>query len=661
MNLDKFITELKSKYSIKYSDDNDIKNLIDLTLLEKDNPISQGKRLKINRLCIDGKKNNGEIINYDKKFFQGINILYAQNGKGKSSIFKIIKFALTGDKSSIKRDVLGWLQKILLEFSVGDTIYTVYINLMRPRVKSGLYRCNIDNLSFNSDGKVSLENLLIHFEENTEAAFMRNMQQFFFDQFSYYLLLWTSSSKNSFGLTDNRTTWKTYYKSIYLESKDYNALFLGVDMGSQNKKILEMLLGLKYTASINTWSNKKDHLENHLRQLDYITPNEELVKDDISELNNELNNIKDEINKVKNLNKEMFKKTLNIQFYNQSSKDLFMLEKQSSEIKMEIIKLEEELKKANRRLNSLKEEKEFGYYFSNLSIKQCPRCEHEIKNERKEIEKATHKCMLCEEELDILEDNQYLEGKIQELERYIKNLGEVIPEMERENQEINQKQETLNEQLLEHEGKIASFEFEEKLIESLPSLIERRIEIESLIDQKGVSDVDQKKERYEEEVKIYDFAITYFQKLRVKESRAILDSLCKIIKQRVNDFGLENINDVTINKNLDILFLQNNINNKFNDLNEGEQLRAKLAVVLSLIVLDIEFNVGRHPRLLIIDSPGKEEVINEDLISLASIFREIEKEFANELQIIIGTALEEFKNASINSKVDVREFDENFF
>ncbi|MGE7545885.1 hypothetical protein [Sporosarcina newyorkensis] len=661
MNLDNFITELKSKCSIKYSDDNDIKNLIDPILLEKDNPVSQGKRLKINRLCIDGIKNNGEIINYDKKFFKGINILYAQNGKGKSSIFKIIKFALTGDKSPIKRDVLGWLQKIILEFSVGDTIYTVYIDLMRPRVKSGLYRCNIDSLSFNLNGEVSIEELLIHFEENTEKAFMKNMQQFFFEQFSYYLLLWTSSSKNSFDLTDNRTTWKTYYKSIYLESKDYDALFLSQDMGSQNKKILEMLLGLKYTASINTWSNKKDHLENHLRQLDYITTNDELVKDDTFELNNELNSIKDEINKVKHLNREMFKKTLDIQFYNQNSKDLFMLEKQSTEIKMEMNKLEEELKKTKRRLNSLKEEKEFGYYFSNLSIKQCPRCEHEIKNERKEIEKTTHKCMLCEEELDILEDNQYLEGKIQELEKYKKDLSSVMSEMARENQKINQKQETLNEQLLEHEGKIISFEIEEKLIESLPSLIERRIEIESLINQKGVSDVNQKKGRYEEEVKIYDFAITYFRKLRVRESKAILDSLCKIIKQRVNDFGLENINDVTINENLDILFLQNNINNKFNDLNEGEQLRAKLAVVLSLVVLDIEFNVGRHPRLLIIDSPGKEEVISEDLISLASIFKEIEKEFANELQIIIGTALEEFKNASVSTKVDVREFDENFF
>ncbi len=661
MNFDSFITELKDKYTIKYSDDNDIKNLIDSTLLEKDNPVSQGKRLIINRLCIEGIKNDGEIINYDKTFFQGINILYAQNGKGKSSIFKIIKFALTGDKSSIKRDVLGWIQKVMLEFSVGDTTYTVYIDLMRPRVKSGLYRCNIDNLTFNAEGKVSIENLLIHFEENTETAFMQSMQQFFFEQFSYYLLLWTSSSKGSFGLTDNKTSWKTYYKSIYLESKDYNVLFLSQDFGSQNKKIFEMLLGLKYTASINTWSNKKDHLENHLRQLDFLNTNDELMKDDIFELNNELNNIKDEIYKVKKLNKKAFKKTLDIQFYNQCSKDLFMLEKQFSDIKVEMNKLIDELKKTNRRINSLKEEQEFGYYFSNLSIKQCPRCDNEIKNERKEIEKTTHNCMLCEEELDILEDNQYLEGKIQELEKYKEELSAAISEMEKKIQEFDQKQEILNVQLIEHEKKINSFELEEKLVENLPSLIERKIELEFLINQKGVSDVDQKKGIYEEQVKIYEFAITYFQTLRLDESSAILDRLCKIIKQRVNNFGLKNINDVTINENLDIIFVQNDINNKFNDLTEGEQLRAKLAVVLSLIVLDIEYNVGRHPRLLIIDSPGKEEVISEDLISLAHIFRQIEKEFANELQIIIGTALEEFKNASVNSKVDVRESYENFF
>lgn len=661
MNLDNFIAELNSKYEIQYFDDSDIKKLFDTTLLEKDNPVSQGKRLLINRLCLEGVKNTGEIINYDKKFYQGINILYAQNGKGKSSVFKIIKFALTGDKSSIKKDVLGWLKKIMLEFSIGDTAYTVFIDMTKLRVKSGLYRCKIDNLTFDPQGKVSIENLLIHFEENTETAFINNMQQFFFEQFSYYNLLWTSSSKGNFDLTDNKTTWKTYYKSIYLESKDYNVLFLSPSYGSQNKKILEMLLGLKYTASINTLSNRREHLENHLNQLKFLESGGTLEQNDVSNLATELQTIKSEINMIKQMSHEEFKKTVDIKFYNEQSKELFKLEKQIFEIDKEISKLQEDFKKVNKRIISLKEELEFGYYFSNLNVKTCPRCEHEIKDERKEIEKETHKCMLCDEELDPQNNNEYLEDKIKELESYQEKLSNTILKIKQNKQELENEQQSLREQLTKHEKKINNNVIEENLIQRLPDLIERKLELEGLINQRSISNEKNNKGKLKEELKIYEVAISYFNKLRLEESKAILDSLREIIKQRVNSFGLENVSDVIINDNFDIIFIQNEIENKFSELNEGEQLRAKLAVVLSLIVLDVKYNVGRHPRLLIIDSPGKEEVISKDLKSLASVFKEIENEFENELQIIIGTALDEFKNASVDYKVDIRESDENIF
>lgn len=59
--------------------------------------------------------------------------------------------------------------------------------------------------------------------------------------------------------------------------------------------------------------------------------------------------------------------------------------------------------------------------------------------------------------------------------------------------------------------------------------------------------------------------------------------------------------------------------------------------------------------MLIIDSPGKEEVISKDLIGLANIFRDIEKEYENELQIIIGTALKELQESSGDEKVIIKE------
>ncbi|MCI5139096.1 MAG: hypothetical protein D3922_11925, partial [Candidatus Electrothrix sp. AR1] len=76
----------------------------------------------------------------------------------------------------------------------------------------------------------------------------------------------------------------------------------------------------------------------------------------------------------------------------------------------------------------------------------------------------------------------------------------------------------------------------------------------------------------------------------------------------------------------------------FDDVTEGEQLRAKIAFYLSLIQLDIEFDFGRHTRFLIIDSPGKEEGDSEYLKGLTEVLKDIERRFGEQLQIFIGTA-----------------------
>jgi hypothetical protein len=54
--------------------------------------------------------------------------------------------------------------------------------------------------------------------------------------------------------------------------------------------------------------------------------------------------------------------------------------------------------------------------------------------------------------------------------------------------------------------------------------------------------------------------------------------------------------------------------------------------------LEIENKVGRHARLLIIDSPAKEEGDSKYLQGLSEVLASIEERFGKNLQILIGTA-----------------------
>ena len=97
---------------------------------------------------------------------------------------------------------------------------------------------------------------------------------------------------------------------------------------------------------------------------------------------------------------------------------------------------------------------------------------------------------------------------------------------------------------------------------------------------------------------------------------------------------------------------------KYDNIAEGEQLRAKIAFYLSLIQLDIEFNFGRHTRLLIIDSPGKEEADSKYLEGLTQVLNSIEDRYGDNLQILLGLPKD---NCQVSLKTKLKFAVENMF
>tara|TARA_R110000823_G_scaffold182748_2_gene315478 strand:- start:1030 stop:1425 length:396 start_codon:yes stop_codon:yes gene_type:complete len=118
----------------------------------------------------------------------------------------------------------------------------------------------------------------------------------------------------------------------------------------------------------------------------------------------------------------------------------------------------------------------------------------------------------------------------------------------------------------------------------------------------------------------------------------------------IQALGLNSITEVKIDDNFEIYYKQDNDFVSFDNIAEGEQLRAKISFYLSLIQLDIEFNFGRHTRLLIIDSPGKEEADSKYLEGLAQILNSIESRYGGNLQILIGTAERKLSGILKNQK-----------
>lgn len=75
----------------------------------------------------------------------------------------------------------------------------------------------------------------------------------------------------------------------------------------------------------------------------------------------------------------------------------------------------------------------------------------------------------------------------------------------------------------------------------------------------------------------------------------------------------------------------------YGSVTEGEQLRLKIVTTTALLRHGIRSGVGRHPGLLIIDSPGAEEVDSTDLRLMVQDLVTL-TDMAPELQVIIATA-----------------------
>lgn len=657
---------------------------------DTDNPMATGKRLIINSVHVIGNKNSQPFEeSFDYK--EGVNILIADNLKGKSSIFKVIKYALTGS-NSLRKDVKGWLDYAFVNFNISSKSYTVFLDLTRWSVKSILLNGHITNVDEIDNQKAS-----IIFQTKGENDFEEEIGRFFFKQFSYYSLKWTqkSSSKQSIDLVEAGTSWKTYFKSILLESKDSVALMYG----SQGTKVFEMLLGVHLTYPLNRLSVKKDMLEHEkARSVDFKNnisstsdDKKQSIQGRIDKINQELEEINSDygIQKFNTINNEIQILRTNIASHHRVTSTLDLeikkikdehiaLIKSHSSIKEDKERIEKEITKAQKQKNDLEEFIAIGAFFSNLEITHCPACDHTLSHSHKQQSGQEHTCSLCHEDVSDKEvDTENHQNKIDELKTLLVNL----------NSQLQQKYEELGSLSIEIENKkkdIASKELKKSALPDVAADNNNLISLQSelsnlnnnandserikLLEERGALQFQLQNTKENSSVNTEDvdlkislikLVIEKLKATRVSLGQNILDKFSELLLIEIQTLGLTSIAQVTVDENFNIKFKQGNEFIRFGDISEGEQLRVKIAFYLSLIQMDITSNLSRHTRLLMIDSPAKEEADNKYLEGLSELLTTIEKRFGDELQILVATAERGLEN--VLSKQTIIPPDESVF
>lgn len=705
-NLTKFIEKVFSEFEDTGIAKEEIKELLHLAEgYGRDKGISSGKKLHLNRLRFNGTKEGKEYL-FDQKFYGGVNIWIADNNKGKSTIFKIITLCLVGGKKiNIQSDVKKWIDLIYLEFKIGERVFTSKIDLSKYNTIGNLFTLSIDQLL-----DETFENKHTHmlWETSSLPDYKQSIENIFYRELDFYSLRYTKkdSSKNSLKLQEVGTSWATYFKSIFLESEDYNSL----SFGGQEGKVVQMLFGLSLTYPINRLTIKKQVKENDLAKLKLVTNHKpkEKIKKDINFKENQLKKVEERINYIKKTSQatpkyEAIQKQYDAlvkseqvlvsrrsKFFkeiNNQRGEKYSLESKITDHRNEYTQTNRTLTLLIKKKERLEEYIEIGSFFSNLDIMYCPHCDHEITPEEKKKEKEDGSCSLCHHGLNEANriDPSEFKNKISKYEEDISRLSNQEKNIKQLGIAIKKRIEKVKEQIDKDEKKLIALnqnsqqsqiiELGRELKEYKNSDKKYQAERESLLIQKGSlqqeikqltehlkkSAENEKIPKLETEIKVLIYAIEALKKKRIERSESILALFESTLLSQLHRFGLTYYSEAKINSSFKLYFIKNGEHSSFSDTSPGEQVRIKLAFYLSIIELDISHNYGRHPRFIILDTPGKEEADAKFLKGLKSTLLEIESSYQDELQLFVGTAQRNLEGATSKKKHTIKKAEETLF
>ena len=252
--------------------------------------------------------------------------------------------------------------------------------------------------------------------------------------------------------------------------------------------------------------------------------------------------------------------------------------------------------------------------FRRLEPKCCPRCDQAISKAKKELEGSTHSCSVCGESITNSEDSEAI--KI-ELQKRVLTSAAAVTLASNKKQEVEKKLADLREKIDLLQSRLESASKE------LDSAVQRQevavavAVLEGRLEEASTRPVSQAGDR-SDELRILS-AVVAETEARVKAVRdGLLTDVSARLVEYAKSFGMENLSEASLKGNATLSLVKGGATTSYGKVTEGEKLRLKVATVLAMIEIAEARGIGRHPGLLMIDSPAAQEVSPVDVDHLVA-------------------------------------------
>jgi hypothetical protein len=611
----------KSKISVL-----DVKSVIEKYDIQQSPNIGVPKHLQILEVSFSGTKEGKFTDDFDFCFDNLNSGIYGVisdiNLRGKTTILETIKWLIRGSSSSLFQDgVKSWIKKASLKFKINSVQYQVKLVQSENEASGSLLTENKSIIAeFYSNDEF----------ENCISEFM--IKEFSLDRISAFR---KGRLNEEVGNKVNHN-WASLASALFI-STNYSSLFGDVTTDGLSHRLMNMYLGLPW---ISTYTNLKT-IENLLKSENkveniHLDKEAERKEKRYSEIIKELDE-KEKIFATIPSDKTVQDKLKRIRTdFGSTNRILTQLDTDLRRLSEDFTTSKETKLSDVIKVNNFKEDRAANAIFKRLSPTCCPHCENAITKEKIEKEKTSHQCAICDEPLLESEDSEVL---LNELLANSKLSEKTFNAIDREYKKQKEYHSKLSSKLVQLPKDI-SFQENELNKFLYRKQIEKEItRLQILKKEYAANDSKQKLPKQNNlinEGKIIKKAIEVtegrFKMLQEDLLNKVSDEILRISKL----VGLGHIENVKLTSNPHLKLEKDGSLTSYSKCSEGEKLRLKVITTIALLSVAEKENVGRHPGILLIDSPGAQEVSDKDLNSLIEGLKQLTKELPF-LQIIIAS------------------------
>ena len=546
------------------------------------------------------------------------------NNVGKSSVLNAFKAAIKGKfPGAIKDDIWSWLSELSVEFKLDGVLHRVVVTKASGSKSTNEESAFHARLDRNERGSWSAVNVADDGDafENVMSDFF--MQELGFEKFQAYQQ--ATDSKNAHG-------WPAMGSALFITGAA-PALFGEVLTDSLALRLLQLFIGLPWVSTYTTLQTNLKQIQaensrisdaskraraNILAEIEKLTKQREALQVEKAYMPDRLKIRRDQQETDIKLASALEKRS--------------RLRKQAIDLDEEFAAASSEYDLSRNMARQLEDEFAAGNVFRRLRPTTCPSCDEAV--HAGEHDPGT--CPLCgvKERVESDETPARIEA-IREDERRAKEardkLGKERALIQRALEDVEASIKDLESRLTASENALQdshkSAELDEKIanlaggIDALTRALPPESQVESSDDDARILSVA---------VKVTEGCFHDLQALILSHFSGELMRIASLV-------GVENLQNVDVKANRIDIF-QGGTATTFGKLNPGERLRFRIAAALAAVETAKWSGAGRHPGLLILNSPAAHEMATEDFVGVLAGLQTLLNE-QPDVQVIVGALM----------------------